>query len=732
MNNTKSGKTAEKQPESEEKYRRLFDSMGRGFLLVELTQDDDDGSVSSRCLDANTAFECLFHEKRQYIAFKDVCDVLPNSEPCLTEAIARVAVSGIQEHVEYHLRELGVWYEVYAYSPETRKVALIFTDITDRKRMEECARNLASFPQMNPNPVLGLDSSGRITFFNPAAVKTLECIGLPGEASLPVYIPSDLMSALDKWDKFTDVTLYREIAIKDRYFGETILLTPNFDVVRIYAYDITDQKKAEEALKASESVYRAIGESIDYGVWICAPDGRNTYASKSFLKMVGITQEQCSDFGWGNVLHPDDADRTIAAWKQCVIDRGTWDIEHRFLGVDGKWHPILARGVPVENEDGEITCWAGINLDISRMKETEKKLRESEERLRLALSAARLASWDWDIQTGTVIWNDELYRMMGYEPGEVLPSYRTWIDRVHPDDIASTEDKIRGCMAEGSDYMAEFRTLWPDGTIRWLEARGEFRYDSSGGLHRGYGVMIDRTEQKIAEDALRQAHAELAAANIELEAFNCTVSHDLRRPLSVIHGYCQLVLQLSRDKLDAQSMEYIREIYEGTLRMNRLIAALLNFSRINNVELRRKTVDLSAMAKEVAAEYKMVEPGRRVTFRIAEGISAVGDATLLRIVLDNIIGNAWKHSAKREETVIEFNATEANGKQVCFIQDNGPGFDMAIAGKLFVPFQRLPGTDVEGHGIGLATVQRIIHRHGGRIWAESEPGKGARFLFSLD
>ena len=135
-----------------------------------------------------------------------------------------------------------------------------------------------------------------------------------------------------------------------------------------YAFltDITERKRAEEALRESERLYRAIGESIDYGVWVCDPEGRNIYASDSFLKLVGITQQQCSDFGWGDVLHPDDAERTIAAWKECVRTGGTWDIEHRFRGVDGQWHPILARGVPVRNEQGQITCWAGINLDISR------------------------------------------------------------------------------------------------------------------------------------------------------------------------------------------------------------------------------------------------------------------------------------------------------------------------------------------------------------------------------
>jgi PAS domain S-box-containing protein len=151
------------------------------------------------------------------------------------------------------------------------------------------------------------------------------------------------------------------------------------EVVLIHE-DITARHRAEEALRESERLYRAIGESIDYGVWVCDPEGRNTYVSESFLRLVGLTQEQCSSFGWGDVLHPDDAGRTLAGWKECVQTGVQWDNEHRFRGVDGRWHPVLARGVPVKNDQGGITAWAGINLDISRLKQVEDELRVADRR----------------------------------------------------------------------------------------------------------------------------------------------------------------------------------------------------------------------------------------------------------------------------------------------------------------------------------------------------------------
>lgn len=252
------------------------------------------------------------------------------------------------------------------------------------------------------------------------------------------------------------------------------------------------------------------------------------------------------------------------------------------------------------------------------------------------------------------------------------------------------------------------------------------------------GTAQDVTERRVLEEQLEILHTDLAAhateleaANIELEAFNYSVSHDLRRPLTVINSYAQVIQLLYGNKLDEQCKGYVKAIYEGTLRMNRLIDTLLEFSRVTRVDMHNEKVDLSRMADEVAIGLKVLEPERRVTFRSAAGIMADGDTNLLRVVLDNLIGNAWKYTGNREGAVIEFGVTEVDGKLACFVRDNGPGFDMAHADKLFIPFQRLPGTSVEGHGIGLAMVERIVRRHGGRVWAEGSPDKGATIFFTL-
>ena len=245
-------------------------------------------------------------------------------------------------------------------------------------------------------------------------------------------------------------------------------------------------------------------------------------------------------------------------------------------------------------------------------------------------------------------------------------------------------------------------------------------------------AILKNRELNKARDELYELNAQLEAANRELEAFGYTISHDLRNPLNVISSYSQVIAEIYGDRLDEQCLEYVREITSRTFGMSKLIDALLNFSILTHHEIKRDSVDLSGMAGVIAGELRMTEPERKVRFIIADGLTANGDKQLLRLVLENLLGNAWKYSARKEEVCIEFGVTIIEGKKYFFVRDNGPGFDMAHADKLFAPFQRLQSTkEFKGHGIGLATVQRIVQRHGGRIWAEGEAGKGATFYFSL-
>jgi signal transduction histidine kinase len=253
-------------------------------------------------------------------------------------------------------------------------------------------------------------------------------------------------------------------------------------------------------------------------------------------------------------------------------------------------------------------------------------------------------------------------------------------------------------------------------------------------------TLRDVTERKRAKEEIEKLNktlasraAELETVNRELEAFSYSVSHDLRNPLNVISLCCQTIREMYRDRVGEECDSLIRTIFETTMRMDQMIDSLLTFSRLAHAEPHIETVSLSLLAQAAAAELRMSEPERRATFVIEKEIKACGDAKLLRVVMNNLLGNAWKYTGRKEEGLIEFGSTGINGKKTYYVRDNGAGFDMVDADKLFIPFQRLPGsTKFKGFGIGLATVERIIRRHGGRIWAEGEPDQGATFYFTLN
>lgn len=247
-------------------------------------------------------------------------------------------------------------------------------------------------------------------------------------------------------------------------------------------------------------------------------------------------------------------------------------------------------------------------------------------------------------------------------------------------------------------------------------------------------AKLKQAERKIQtlNDDLQHRALELEAANKELEAFSYSVSHDLRAPLRGIDGFSQALLEDYSEKLDTQGKDYLQRVRAATQHMAQLIDDMLNLSRVTRSEMRRETVDLSAIARTIAMELQKTEPQRQVEFVVAEGLTASGDARLLRVVLENLLRNAWKFTGKRPRAKIEFGVIQNNGSSGYFVRDDGAGFDMTYANKLFGAFQRLHAvTDFKGTGIGLATVQRIIHRHGGRVWAEAKVEQGATFHFTL-
>lgn len=282
-----------------------------------------------------------------------------------------------------------------------------------------------------------------------------------------------------------------------------------------------------------------------------------------------------------------------------------------------------------------------------------------------------------------------------------------------------------------TNYPLTIRHL--DGKLTDVLYNASVYKDEHGNILGVFAAARDVTAQKQAEQEIRQRTIELQAANRELEAFSYSVSHDLRAPLRGIDGFSLALLEDYTAQLDEQGKDYLNRIRAAIQRMGRLIDDMLTLSRVTRTEMRREVVDLSALAADVLAELQKSEPGRKIDWRIGSGLFASGDTQLLRMVLVNLLDNAWKYSARQPQPRIEFDAQRnAEGTMEFFVRDNGTGFDMAYADKLFGVFQRLHTTaEFPGTGVGLAIVQRIIHRHKGQVRGVGMPGQGATFYFTL-
>ncbi len=313
-------------------------------------------------------------------------------------------------------------------------------------------------------------------------------------------------------------------------------------------------------------------------------------------------------------------------------------------------------------------------------------------------------------------------------------------------------EALPGVEKDPADWIGKYGKVAMTGKPEHFESYSESlkRWYSVSAFspHKGFFAVTlsDITERKRGEEArkkteeyittlnekLKRNVEELSSANKELEAFSYTVSHDLRSPLRSIDGFSQEILEDYGDKLDNNGVDTLRRIRAASQRMGLLIDGLLNLSRLSRSEIVRGKVDLSVLAHDIAGNLRKAQPGRAVEIVIAEGLIDEGDERLLYVLLQNLLGNAWKFTGKVVNARLEFGVNQIEGGKAYFVRDNGAGFDMAFAGKLFRPFQRLHDTvDFSGTGIGLATVQRIVHRHGGRVWAEGEVGKGATFYFTL-
>jgi PAS domain S-box-containing protein len=367
----------------------------------------------------------------------------------------------------------------------------------------------------------------------------------------------------------------------------------------------------------------------------------------------------------------------------------------------------------------------------------EEALRASEEKFRLAVEAAEIGTWFWDIERDEVTWSEKFRVLFGFAPGVKL-AYQDCIQAIHPGDRPRIEQSVKNTLELGVPYETEYRTVWPDSSEHWIAARGSAYRDSEGVAVHMQGIVMDIGKQKEAQAALRHQEAverrsqELKRSNDELQQFAYIAAHDLQEPLRMVASYTQLLAQRYKGRLDSDADEFIAYAVDGAHRMQLLIADLLAYCRVGT-----KGKELQETSSQAALEIALVnlrsalhESGGVVTYDPLP--SVVADGAQLVQLFQNIVGNAIKYRRAEFPRVHISAKRNGNNEWIFSMRDNGLGIDPKYFDKIFVMFQRLHGREeFAGTGIGLTLCKKIAERHGGRIWVESEPGCGSTFYVAL-
>lgn len=498
--------------------------------------------------------------------------------------------------------------------------------------------------------------------------------------------------------------------------------------------DITEKKQVQQALQMTQF---CVDTATDAICWV-GNDLKFAYVNDAMCRSLGYSRSELLAMSVCDI-DPNIPAEGVLQLRQATKEQGSIKFETLHCRKDGSILPVEIVANYLQFGELEYACC--FTRDITDRKFAEAQLQESHNLLQTVIEGTADAIFAKDLQGHYLMINSTGALMIGKSVEAIL--HKDDCELFSPEIGRLIKEDERQMMITGETQIFEDNVPMMDSIRTFNTAKSVWR-DAQGNVIGIVGIARDITERKLAEQEIKKLNedlerrviertAELTAANKELEAFSYSVSHDLRAPLRGIDGFSQALMDRYSDQLEDKAKHYLSRIRAGTQRMGELIDNLLTLSRVTRTEMRRQEVDLSAMANEIITELQQLEPAREVEVAIAPGLIVSGDVQLLRVVLENLLNNSWKFTSARIQTKIEFNAIlQADAKIAYFIRDNGAGFDMAYSNKLFGAFQRLHSTSqFPGTGIGLATVQRIINRHGGKVWAEGAVDQGATFYFTL-
>ncbi len=542
-------------------------------------------------------------------------------------------------------------------------------------------------------------------------------------------------------DGYTFETFHRHKSgkILDVRTSATIIKIRGKDYISAIWSNITGQKRTEAMMIEKDLIFQSLLDNSPIYIFFKDHNIKSLYLSRNFERMLGKPLQELIGKGMNELFPSDIASNIIQDDQKILHQKELVEVDEEF---NGRYYTTIK--FPIIRKD-KPPMLAGFTIDITDRQNAQYALRQSERILKQAHQIAKMGSYEYDIEKDTSFWSENLYKIYDTDPAEKPGNglYKLVPKNVVPEDIARIGEIFKNALNGLCSPDLYFRITKTDGSVRHIHSRADFEYDQTGKPLKMIGLVQDITERRKAEEEIRNLNEslekrveerteELLAVNRELEAFAYTVSHDLRAPLRAIDGFTHILEEDFSEILGKEGRKVCGIISENAQRMGQLIDDLLAFSRLGRAEMNLHPVDMENVVRIAYSEITSPDQKSRIRFSVEPLPKTMADNAMIRQVWLNLISNAVKFTSKTANPEIKVYAINENDHFIFIIKDNGAGFNMKYADKLFGVFQRLHNIrDYEGTGVGLAIVNRIVSKHGGKIWAFSEPDMGATFYFSL-
>jgi PAS domain S-box-containing protein len=492
--------------------------------------------------------------------------------------------------------------------------------------------------------------------------------------------------------------------------------------------DITDRKQAEEELRKAKTFSESIIDSLPGIFYFFDEKGKFLRWNINFEEVSEYSSEEISRMSMLDFFKGKDK-KIVAERIQEVFIKGKSTAEAEFISKSSKKTPYYFTGLRIMI--GNIPYLGGMGINIAERKKIEEELKKKANSLDNAQRIANIGNWDWDIVKNELFWSDEIYRIFGLNSLEFGATYEAFVNTIHPDDRELVQISVDEALHDNKPYSIDHRIILPNGSIRIVHEQAEVNFDEAGKALKMVGTVQDITDRKKAEDELKATLKDLKRSNTELEQFAYIASHDLQEPLRMVASFTQLLQNRYQDKLDEDANDFINFAVDGATRMQNLINDLLIFSRVGTRGNPFKKIDMGAVLEGVIATFRQLIKETNATLTYNSLPMILADGSQMIELLQNLISNAIKFRTEEPPRIHVSGEVKAD-KWIFSVIDNGIGIDSQYFDRIFIIFQRLHKKDeFGGTGIGLAICKKIVERHGGKIWVESELGKGSTFYFSI-